>query len=220
MPGALCAFGPRGPQPTLAFSMKTNQSQCGCSCAGQHPIDVLMQEHATILSVLDAGEREIARVAAGDPLRQAFWRDYVQFLDHYADRCHHKKEEDVLFAELEQAGMPREHGPTHCMRNEHATMRALRQRLPALLAALDQNGLCQAVGAGIAMLREHIGKENEVLFPMARTLLGEEAFARVRRGFSRIEHTDMGTGAHERFELLAKALCGDVPEPVRTQRSH
>ena len=197
--------------------MKTNASRCGCGRGDVHPIDVLLQEHATILAVLDAAEREVAAVAGGGPVREPFWRRYLDFLGNYADRCHHGKEEDVLFAELEQQ-LPawRLSGPTRCMRDEHDEMRRGRHRVAELLTGDDAPALCGAVREGIDELRLHIGKENEVLFPMARAALDAVAIGRLRAGFARIEHVDMGPGAHQRFEALARALAEEAGEPARS----
>lgn len=188
---------------------------CGCACGRAHPVDVLSEEHRTILGVLAAAEREVERVEAGRPLRLSFWHGYLDFMEHYADRCHHGKEEDVLFAELEQNGLPRDMGPTHCMRTEHDTMRAGRRRLTELLTGDDLPAICRAARSGIDMLREHIEKEDHVLFPMAKSMLPHDAVQRVREGFARVEHVDMGEGAHCRYEALAKTLCND-PEQTST----
>lgn len=191
------------------------QRGCGCGSGSDHPIDALVHEHTTILAVLDAAEHEVLRIEDGGEIRDSFWRGYLEFLANYADRCHHAKEEDVLFRELERRGMSREAGPTACMRHEHDEMRLGRNRMAELLTSDDAGALCSAVRGSIAALRAHIEKENDVLFPMARDLLDDAAVQQIRRGFGEIEHDAMGAGTHERYEQLAKSLCDSVRAAVR-----
>lgn len=190
------------------------QHGCGCGSGSDHPIDALLQEHATILAVLDAAEHEVLRIEGGGEVHESFWRQYLEFLANYADRCHHAKEEDVLFRELERRGLSHESGPTACMRHEHDEMRMGRNRLAEILTSDDTSALCSAVRGGIAALRAHIDKENDVLFPMARDLLDPQATERVRRGFDETEHGVVGAGVHQRYEQLAHTLCDRVRAAV------
>jgi len=41
---------------------------------------------------------------------------------------------------------------------------------------------------------------------MARSLLDHDALRRLRRGFQRVEHLDLGEGTHARYEELARSL--------------
>ena len=49
----------------------------------------------------------------------------IEFLRLYADRCHHGKEEALLFRELEKKGMPRAGGPVGMMLMEYQAGRSL-----------------------------------------------------------------------------------------------
>lgn len=186
----------------------TSKSACGCH-PDTHPIDLLEQEHAVILRVLDAADAERVLMERGAPLRVPYWHKYLDFLANYADTCHHRKEEDVLFAALEAAGMPSDSGPTSCMRVEHAEMRGIRARLAEALTSDDIETVCHLIEIGTDTLRRHIGKENNVLFPMARQMLTPENIAEIRRGFNKVE-TDMGEGTHCHWEEIAESLAADI----------
>jgi hemerythrin-like domain-containing protein len=58
----------------------------------------------------------------------------------------------------------------------------------------------------VALLRDHIAKEDEMLFPMADEILSAERQDIVVRGFAQIERQDAGDGAVERFHALAARL--------------
>ncbi|MFY9341893.1 MAG: hemerythrin domain-containing protein [Planctomycetota bacterium] len=194
---------------------KKAAGSCGCACAHQHPVDVLSAEHQTILAVLGAMANEQRHLLAGGSVRTAFWNPALEFLEQYADRCHHGKEELALFVELERAGLPPTHGPTVCMRNEHELGRQGRRAMLDALHARDGSGLAVAVGAYVELLRDHIEKEDQVLFPMAKSMLDEAAVARLRTAFARVEHHDMGEGAHARYEELARHLAAEGAATTR-----
>jgi len=46
--------------------------------------------------------------------------DFIGFLKEFADKCHHGKEEGLLFPALIQAGLPEKGGPIGVMLADHA----------------------------------------------------------------------------------------------------
>ncbi len=73
--------------------------------------DILMEEHRVIERVLTSLERAAVKLDNGGPVRPGFFIDAAEFVKGFADGCHHKKEEGVLFTALVDAGLPREVGP-------------------------------------------------------------------------------------------------------------
>ncbi|MBU4555491.1 MAG: hemerythrin domain-containing protein [Actinobacteria bacterium] len=68
--------------------------------SGRSPAGPLMAEHRVIermLAILDAQLSVMAETRAADP---AIIDTAVDFIRTYADRCHHGKEEDILFRRL------------------------------------------------------------------------------------------------------------------------
>lgn len=76
---------------------------------------VLRDEHEVILRVVDATEATANAIEWGAEAPAQFLNEIVEFLRLYADRQHHGKEEDLLFPELENKGMPRNGGPVGVM---------------------------------------------------------------------------------------------------------
>jgi hemerythrin-like domain-containing protein len=58
----------------------------------------------------------------------------------------------------------------------------------------------------IKLLREHIEKENEVLFRMADIFLSREKQKELFDGFEEIEEQRIGTGKHEEFHKMLHSL--------------
>jgi hemerythrin-like domain-containing protein len=61
-----------------------------------------------------------------------------------------------------------------------------------------------------ALLRQHIGKEDQILFPMADRLIPGEEHEAVWDGFEHVEHEETGEGVHEKYLALADALEKEI----------
>lgn len=175
--------------------------------------DTLRNEHEVIQQVLDCLEELAERATAQAGLDTASAADALDFLTAFADRCHHAKEEQILFPALNARGLPREVGPIAVMLREHELGRAA---IAAMKGALDgakhrlpdaPQRFARAAREYVALLREHIAKENGVLFPMADGMLGAEGERELLREFERVEQHDLGPGTHERYLALARSLC-------------
>jgi hemerythrin-like domain-containing protein len=147
------------------------------------PIELLLGEHRTILQVLDEIERERARLEGDGILRDVFWRDVLHFIDEFDTNLHHQKEEQLLFPALEEAGLSATSGPTAVLRDEHRRTQFWRQRLEQALVARDRPRVGAAAASYVDLVRSHVMKENQILFPLARRLLTAEQLERLHRAF-------------------------------------
>ncbi len=59
----------------------------------------------------------------------------------------------------------------------------------------------------IELLRQHIQKEDNVLFRMAEQLLTQEDDKRLTEGFEAIEREEIGEGVHEKYHRWAHELA-------------
>lgn len=64
------------------------------------PIGPLMHEHRLIERMVDLIQKQAEVIQRGGELDSGFIADAVYFFRIYADRCHHGKEEKLLFKEL------------------------------------------------------------------------------------------------------------------------
>ena len=141
---------------------------------------VLVDEHKLILRMIALVEDNTTLLEAGKFRNWQFYLDAVDFIRNYADRFHHAKEEDVLFMELVKNGMPEKQSPIEAMHMEHDQGRAhVRAMEEAALKALDgeagQGTVIAEHAKGYAeLLRGHIDKENDILYPLAERILPEE----------------------------------------------
>lgn len=176
------------------------------------PTEILMHEHQVILSVLEAAEREAKSIRQSGKVREITVRHLLDFLSNFADRCHHAKEENLLFRKMAERGMPTDSGPIAVMLHEHeegrSHIRNIRRLLPEALEgdgdALD--GIAEALESYAGLLRSHIAKEDNVLYPMSDHLLTPDDQRELADSFERVEREEMGEGAHDRYRDLALEL--------------
>lgn len=174
--------------------------------------DILMSEHRVIERVIASLEAAARRLQAGQTVRPGFFLDAAEFVRGFADGCHHKKEEGVLFAALVTAGLPRETGPVGVMLAEHEQgrvytrgMREAAAQLQSGVEAARPEVVRNALGYA-ALLREHIQKEDHILFPMADEMIPAAKHSAILDGFEHVEHEETGAGVHEKYLALAEAL--------------
>jgi hemerythrin-like domain-containing protein len=136
-----------------------------------------MEEHEKILSVLDVQEALCADIRRGEQPPAGLCEQLVTFMQVFADDRHHHKEEDLLFPALEHAGLPRDGGPVGVMLHEHEIGRSLIGRMAEAAARWSAGDAAGLAAFGIvaaehaSLLRAHIQKENQILFPMAERFL-------------------------------------------------
>lgn len=139
-----------------------------------HPVSELMEEHRLIERVMSALER---RLDAGEAFPAEFVAQCLDFFTEFADLNHHFKEEGALFPALASRGVPVEGGPIGRMLHEHNLGREFLAGIRAELEAArlgDPRAITSAKGCAaqyIELLRQHIWKEDNILFRMAQQVL-------------------------------------------------
>lgn len=174
--------------------------------------DILSSEHRVIERVITTLETAASQLENNQPVRPGFFIDAADFIKGFADGCHHRKEEGVLFKTMNTYGIPSQGGPIAVMLMEHEKgrqftrgMREAAQRLeagdPSARLEVVQNARGYA-----ALLRQHIRKEDNVLFPMADQVIPVSVHDQVADGFEQVEHEETGEGVHEKYLALAERL--------------
>ena len=168
--------------------------QMKAQLAPGHVIHTLICEHEQILCFLDELDslnQAIQRTAAG-PLAQE-QRDHLLHIagDLVGAEPHHQREEDILFPELERRGVS---GPPQIMRMEHEELRRRKRELLELAqagASADFSAFKKKLDVAskfiVLTLRDHIFKENNILYPTALQVVRDDAiWAQMKEGCDRI----------------------------------
>jgi hemerythrin-like domain-containing protein len=95
---------------------------------------------------------------------------------------------------------------------DHAQGRQfIREMEEALSPQVDLVKLAQAAGGYAALLRNHIQKENMMLFPMTEKMLTETQLEQLYEGFEEHEEKVIGQGRHEELHAMLKSLQEKYP---------
>jgi hemerythrin-like domain-containing protein len=171
--------------------------------------ELLSDEHRVIERVLNVLEKLTQN--SGQASLQT-WKKALDFVRGFADQCHHLKEEKLLFPLMEEHGIPNEGGPIGMMLMEHEEGRSYVRSMLAAVGMLEaknaagSEALVEGARAYIRLLREHIQKEDDILFRMADEVIPAARQKELLRSFEEHEAQEMGTGVHEKYLALAQEL--------------
>ncbi len=154
---------------------------------------MLKAEHRAIERMLTVMEHAAANAEQGNDVKPEVFDDALKFIQTFADGCHHRKEEALLFPAMEQKGFPHDAGPIAVMLHEHDMGRSLVAKMKESLkkyrnkeanAAGDLAEYSRSFGE---LLRAHIAKEDNVLFVMADQHFSEEEQSKLLMRFEQVE---------------------------------
>lgn len=178
----------------------------------QKPTELLTDEHKSIKKMLKILERVSQKLESGEEVNPDHLEKIVYFIRGFADKCHHAKEEDLLFPAMIDSGVPKEGGPIGVMLQEHDEGRGyVGQMKEAAEKYKDgDKSLCsQFIENGrnfINLLSQHIDKEDNILYQIANMHISEKGMAELWEEFERVEREKIGPGKHEAFMSILKEL--------------
>ena len=141
------------------------------------PFQILEAEHQEALEALlrlEHAAQALAQHSAGAEDRETV-RSVLEVL-MTSVKDHNEKEEEALFPLLG------DDAPTMIFEDEHRRLWALELDLQlALQRPAPDTQIARLSLEIVELLREHIARENEVLFPVARSILGPEGISALGR---------------------------------------
>ncbi|HSE89878.1 MAG TPA: hemerythrin domain-containing protein [Candidatus Binatia bacterium] len=199
-----------GDKPQCVHAAHEVQAPSGCAHHhSEKATELLSDEHRVIERVLTVVEK-----LTQTPVEKAIenWKKALDFFRYFADQCHHFKEEQVLFPAMEEHGVPREGGPIGMMLTEHEEGRGYVKTMMAALTLAEarneaaKDTLLENAGAYLRLLREHIQKEDEILFRIADDVIPPDVQKELLRSFEEHEAKEIGEGVHEKYLKIAEEL--------------
>jgi len=172
----------------------------------------LKEEHEGTRQMLRVLEAVCGQAERAGEVNREHFSHILEFLTVFVDRCHHAKEDDLLFPAMERAGVAKDNKAIFYTREEHHTLRRYVQDIQQIFEAYAAGG-ADAVGRlteqsrrYMAFLIPHMEKEEKYLFPLAdRTLSGTQQDELVA-AFDCLEAERIGLGRHEEFHMLLTQL--------------
>lgn len=156
---------------------------------------VMVDEHKLILRMISLVEKNTHLAEEGKFTDWQFYLDAVDFIRNYADSYHHAKEEDTLFTALIANGMPEKNSPIEAMLIEHdqgrAFVRGMEEAAQNALAgqAGQLPGLVENAVGYAKLLRGHIDKEDNILYPLSERVLPEDVRPAMLQAYEKAEAT-------------------------------
>jgi hemerythrin-like domain-containing protein len=149
-----------------------------------------MIEHRLIEKMIRAMKRELQRIQARKKVNPVLVDTVVDFVRMYADRCHHGKEEDILFRDLEKKPLSAEHKRVmEELIQEHRWAREITRSLVEANRSYvggDEKALSRIVECMKTLVEfypKHIEKEDRHFFlPVMEYLDEQEKDAMLREG--------------------------------------
>lgn len=156
------------------------------------PGGILSQEHEAVLQKLDAMEQVLNNLEQKEKI-SAQLKELMSFFDTEF-WVHFDKEEKALFPEFDSF-MPRGAGPIAVMLSEHEVLRKTNAEIQQAVAkylngtdnAETRRKIYQNGEHFIGTLREHINKEDNILFRMAEMHLNQKQNEKIVKLFAEIE---------------------------------
>ena len=182
-------------------------------------IKELMDDHQVILRMLKVLNGMCLRVSEAKTVALEDLDAALDFIKTFEDYCHHGKEEDLLFPAMGEVGFPSQGGPVGVMLMEHEQGRAYVKALASALervkagetAALKE--AARAAAGYSSLLSAHIGKEDNILYPMAMDALPDARWIELKKEFDRVEAERMGPKRREEYLALVERLLLAYPSP-------
>ena len=177
--------------------------------------DVLAAEHRVIVRMLDV-TRELAHLLeVGAEVPPEMLDAVAEFLRVFGDE-HHRKEEEYLFPALEKRGEGLHSVALETFQREHDRARVLLRKMAEAGTAYREgrNNADRRWGRFAseyaAVLRRHMDKEQEVLYPAAQQLLSAEEQRELAELLRRTSQEEVSRERQRRFSEMADSLAAEL----------
>ncbi len=147
---------------------------------------ILSDEHKNILNMIERIENECNDIENSKIIDFEFFQNAIDFIKNYADKLHHAKEEDILFKKFNECN-DMGCNPVQQMLYEHDLGRNF---VKGMLEAINESNkvkLIENAREYCNLLKEHIFKEDNVLYPMAEEAIDEKTKKEMLTRFREID---------------------------------
>lgn len=148
------------------------------------PLQLLIQEHLYIKRVITAIPSVTASLKQNLADQKEIIGEIVDFIRNYADKFHHAKEEELLFKQFDQSN-----DIITVMLKEHEIGRNHVKEVIAGLERNDPAAIIENLSAYRSLLKEHIRKEDEILYPWMDRNLSDSQIGKLYADFLTAENS-------------------------------
>ncbi len=188
---------------------------------------LLVEEHEWIEKVIAVVETEIAQGQANNPINVKRLSRAIDFLFEIGDKIHNQKEELFLFPRMIQNGIPSQGGPISVMLQEHQAERQILQELSALLPSGKKAfkltpEIEEKFQSYIQIRKEHIWKENDVLYMMASRVIPPAEQTQIANEILLLDEKYYGQDARAKYQSMVTEIqdMGVSEKPLISSMSY
>ena len=159
------------------------------------PGEDLMQEHGLLERILLVYGESARRLERGEQLDLAVVHSAAAIVTRFVEDYHEQLEETFVFPRLEQVRLEVELVAT--LRRQHARGREVTNEISHLSSSSPSPELARALRAFERMYRPHAAREDTVLFPAFRSVVGRSEYRELGEQFEDREHELLGEHGFE-----------------------
>jgi hemerythrin-like domain-containing protein len=173
-------------------------------------IETLREEHNNIEMLLRILQREVDVFARGDRPNYELILAVIDYFKDYPDRCHHPKE-NLIFAKLKLRD-PLAVAKIGDLEAEHREESVRLQRVAEMIERvlneedLTRQSVTDTIRDFIDREREHLAKEENLMFPAALDALRSEDWAEIALQLADRYDPLLGGGLEEKYALLRQNI--------------
>jgi hemerythrin-like domain-containing protein len=183
-------------------------------------LDIIRDEHRSIAAILHGMEYLVDRIRARKAkIDPRVFRAMIYYLDTFSERMHHPKEDRFLFSALRNRGGEAATAVADLER-EHAAGGNTLRRLEQCLVRYEEGGdrefsaFAEAVAKFVREYRDHMHKEESIVFPLAERLLSAQDWQAIDRAFEENRDPLAADRDTRDFEKLFDRIVNLAPPPI------
>ena len=183
-------------------------------------LNIIRDEHRSIGAILHGMEYLVDRVrtrkAKIDP---RVFSAMIYYLDTFSERMHHPKEDRYLFKAMRSRGGEAA-AVVADLEKEHAAGGEALKRLEQSLVRYEEGGdkefpaFAEAVAKFVREYRDHMQKEESVVFPLAQRILSTADWQAIDRAFEENRDPLAAQRDSRDFEKLFDRIVNLAPPPI------
>jgi len=183
-------------------------------------MDIIRDEHRSIAAILHGMEYLVDRIRARKAkIDPRVFRAMIYYLDTFSERMHHPKEDRFLFNAMRSRGAEAA-AAVGDLEREHALGGDALKRLEQCLVRYEEGGdgefpgFADAVAKFVRGYRDHMHKEESIVFPMAERLLSAQDWQAIDRAFAENRDPLAADRDTRDFEKLFERIVNLAPPPI------
>jgi hemerythrin-like domain-containing protein len=173
------------------------------------PRGPLMTEHRLIERMISSINKEIIKIEKVGMINQSFIAVAVDFLQIYADRTHHGKEEEILFRDLSRKKLSdNDNLIMNELIQEHIVGRTTTADIVKSAAAYQKGDKAALPSVTLSLKKfvdfypKHIEKEDKVFFPSSMTYFSEQEQKSMLEEFREFDRKMI----HEKYKFVIESI--------------